>query len=87
MLAPKIEIDYAKCTTPFDCKKCLRICAPAVFRTRAVNMKRGEETNKEEPGAYRLDISFRDRCTGCMDCVNVCPVGALTVTIPQEVTA
>ena len=87
MLAPKIEIDYAKCTTPFDCKKCLLICAPAVLATKPMKMTRGEETNKKEPGAYRLEAMFRDRCTGCLDCVNVCPVGALTVTIPKEVTA
>jgi NADH-quinone oxidoreductase subunit I len=85
MLAPKIDIDYVKCKTPFDCKKCLVICPQAIFDVRPMMMKRGEELNKREPGTYKLFTAWRDRCTGCMDCVNICPVGALKITIPQEV--
>lgn len=87
MLAPKIEIDHSKCTTPFDCKKCLMVCAPAVLGAQLMKMKRGEETDKKEPGAYKLQVFYRDRCTGCMDCVNACPVGALSVIIRQEAIA
>ena len=75
-----IEIDASKCTTPFDCKKCMLACAPAVLRVTAVKMKRGEETDKKQPGTYRLEPWFIDRCTGCKDCVDVCPVDAITVT-------
>ncbi len=85
MLAPKIDIDQSRCTTPFDCKKCLTACALAVFRVKPVNMKRGEETNKKAPGSYKLDVTFRDMCTGCLDCVKVCPNNALTITLPEEV--
>lgn len=75
-----IEVDASKCTMPFDCKKCMLACAPAVLRVTAVKMERGKETDKKQPGSYRLEPWFIDRCTGCMDCVNVCPVDALTVT-------
>ena len=85
MLNPKITIDYSKCTTPFDCKRCLRTCPNAVFMVWAVKSERGKETDKEEPGAYRVAPWFRDRCTGCMDCVKVCPVKAITVKMPREV--
>ena len=85
MSAIQIDVDYSKCTTPFDCKKCLQACAPAVLRVTALKMERGKETDKKEPGSYKLEPWFIDRCTGCMDCVTVCPVDAISVTAPQEV--
>jgi len=48
--------------------------------------ERGKETDKEETGAYRVEPWFRDRCTGCMDCVKACPVNAITIKVPKEVT-
>ena len=86
MPAINIQIDDSKCTTPFDCKKCLRACAPAVLRVFPMKNERGKETDKEEPGAYRLEPLYMDRCTGCMDCVKVCPVDAITVTALQGVS-
>ncbi len=77
---PKIEIDHAKCTTPFDCKKCLQICPQAVFDVQPVKMVRLAETNKKEPGAYKLLFFYRDKCTACNMCLEVCPVEALTLT-------
>ena len=82
----KIEIDHSKCTTPFDCKKCLQICPQAVFDVRAMKMVRGMETDKKEPGAYKLLAWYRDKCTGCNDCIQVCPVGAITITFPVAAT-
>ena len=78
---PKIEIDYTKCTTPFDCKKCLQICPQAVFDVNPVKMVRLRETDKKEPGAYKLHALYRDKCTGCNKCVEVCPQDALTITL------
>jgi len=82
MPAINIEVDASKCTTPFDCKKCLQTCAPAVLRVTAVKMERGKELDKQQHGTYRLEPWFIDRCTGCKDCVEVCPVDAITVTAP-----
>ena len=84
---PVITIDRERCTTPFDCKRCLRVCPPAVFAVYAAKMVRGFETDRKEPGAYVLAAVYRDKCTACMKCVEVCPVDALTVTMPQEVPA
>jgi NADH-quinone oxidoreductase subunit I len=85
MLAPQISVDYSRCTTPFDCKKCLHICAPAVLRLHTIKVERGRETDKKEPGAYRVEPFFRDRCSVCMECVKVCPVDAISVKVPKGV--
>lgn len=85
MLSPKITIDYSKCTIPFDCKRCLQICASAVFMLVTLKSERGKETDKKETGAYRVEPWLRDRCTGCMDCVKACPVNAITIKVPKEV--
>lgn len=84
---PVITIDRDRCTTPFDCKRCLRVCPPAVFAVYAAKNVRGTETDKTEPGAYLLAAVYRDKCTGCMKCVEVCPADALTVAMPQEIPA
>lgn len=82
-LYPKIEIDHTKCTVPFDCKKCLRICPQAIFQVHAIKVERFKETDKKETGAYRLAVFYLDHCTACGDCVGVCPVNALKVILPD----
>ncbi len=87
MLAPQITVDYSRCTTPFDCKRCLLTCAPAVLRLRTIKVERGRETSNKEPGAYRIEPFFRDRCTVCMECVKACPVDAISVKVSKGVAA
>ncbi len=82
-IAPKIAIDRTICTTPFDCKRCLRACPPAIFSVNELKSIRGQETDKTEPGAYAISVRYRDKCSGCMKCVEVCPVGAITITMPE----
>jgi ferredoxin len=79
--APKISIDHGKCTTPFDCKKCLQACHPGVFWVLPVKNVKFKETDAKEPGAFKLTVQYRAMCTGCKDCVKVCPVDALTITV------
>ncbi len=76
---PKIEIDQAKCTVPFLCKKCLHICPQAVFDVTPVKMVRLAETDPGEDGSYKLIALYRDKCTACNECVEVCPVGAIAL--------
>ena len=80
---PKIDIDYEKCTTPFDCNKCLKICPQAVFDLNTLKYVRLKETDKKEPGAYKVTPIYRDRCSGCNDCVDVCPLQAITLSYPE----
>jgi NADH-quinone oxidoreductase subunit I len=82
---PQIAIDRSKCTTPFDCKKCLQICPQAVFAVHAVKVERFVETDKKVPGNYVLAAPHRDKCTVCNDCIRVCPVDALQITVPSPV--
>jgi len=78
---PKIEIDNNKCTVPFLCKKCLQICPQGIFDVNPMKMLRLAETDPREPGAYRLSIIYRDKCTACNKCVDICPVDALKIII------
>jgi len=82
---PRIEIDHSKCTAPFDCKKCLQACPTAVFHVEAVKVEKYRETDKKEPGTYVLSSPYRDKCTVCNKCIEVCPVDAITITVPEEV--
>ena len=84
-VAPRITIDHAKCTTPMVCRKCLQICPQAVFTVQVVKMVKYVETDIHEPGAYRVRPLFLDKCVVCDDCRAACPVGALTISLPEEV--
>lgn len=79
----KIEIDATKCTTPFDCKGCLAACPQSVFRVTAVKVVKGRETDPKDPGVYTLSAPYRDKCSGCNLCIEVCPEDALTITFPS----
>ena len=81
MAFPLIEIDETRCLVPFYCKKCLQICPQAVFRVTVVKMEEGRETDPREPGAYRLEALYLDKCTTCGDCVEVCADGALKIVV------
>ncbi|PIP48169.1 MAG: 4Fe-4S ferredoxin [Chloroflexi bacterium CG07_land_8_20_14_0_80_45_17] len=75
-MMPQIEIDKKKCTTPYECKKCLQICPQAVFAVAPTKIERFKETDPED---YEVQAVFRDKCTVYMDCVKACPTGAVTV--------
>ncbi len=74
-----VQIDYSKCTTPFTCKVCLRLCPQSVFYLRSVKMEKFKETDKSEPGSFKLTPLFRDKCTACNECVKACPIGAISI--------
>lgn len=83
---PRITIDKTKCTVPFQCKKCLQVCPTTVFHVWR-DIKREERLKEMDPridGNYELSVSLPDRCTACGKCADVCPVGAITIEIPQE---
>lgn len=85
MTFPTILIDATRCQTPFHCKQCLQICPQAVFQVDVVKVEKGKETDSREPGTYRLEALFLDKCSTCGDCVTVCPVGALKLVVPEVV--
>ena len=77
-MMPQIEIDKEKCTTPYECKECLQICPQAVFAVAPTKVERLKET---KPVNYEVQAVFRDKCTVCMDCVGVCPTGAIEIKV------
>ena len=78
---PNIYIDYDKCTTPFDCKICLRKCPQSCFEANPTYVQKFFETDKKVQHSFRVTPFYVDKCTMCMDCVNLCPVKAITVTL------
>jgi NADH-quinone oxidoreductase subunit I len=80
MAVTKITIDYDRCQTPYDCKKCLQICPQAVFRTVNLKMEKWKESDQKKPGTFRLEVAYGDKCVVCDQCIEVCPVDALRIT-------
>lgn len=83
---PVVTIDHAKCTVPFLCKKCLQVCPTAVFHVvRVMNKeKRLEEMDPRVDGNYVLHAPRRDKCTVCNLCIEVCPVNAIKIEVPEQ---
>jgi len=79
MVLKKIAIDRQKCTTPFACKICLQVCPQAVFTVWPAKIEKFKETDAREPGAWKLLPNYADKCTGCNDCVELCPLQAITL--------
>jgi len=69
----EIIVDPVKCGDPRDCKKCMQICAPALF------IMYSPDYESNDPDEWRLDVAFTDLCTRCADCVNICPNDAITL--------
>lgn len=78
-----IEIDRSKCGNPYSCKKCLQVCLPGVFWIQPMIVEREKPIDPNEAGAARLTAYYRDKCTGCNDCVEVCPVKAINISYPE----
>ena len=81
--APQIKINHGTCTVPWLCKKCLLACQQSVFEVRAVKTERYKETDPRESGSYQMAPGWRFKCTGCNECVDVCPVDAIAITWPE----
>jgi len=83
---PVITVDQTKCTVPFLCKKCLQVCPSVVFYVNRVmsKEKRLEEMDPRVDGNYVLHAVRRDKCTGCNLCIEVCPVNAIKIEMPEQ---
>ena len=79
MFVSSVLIDRSKCTTPYDCKKCIQKCNQMCFLLLQSPEKFTEfkEMDKKKPHNFLLIHFYKDVCIGCGDCVEICPVEAL----------
>jgi NADH-quinone oxidoreductase subunit I len=77
-MLPTISVDDEKCKEPLSCRKCLLICPMHVLGLGTdVPPQKFQET---DTGHFILRGVHFDKCTGCMDCVEVCPQSAIQVS-------
>ena len=77
-MLPTITVDDKKCTAPLACRKCLLVCPTHVL---GLGTKVGPRKFQEiDPGQFVVAGVRFEKCTGCMDCVNVCPESAIQVS-------
>ncbi len=84
-MLPTINVDDAKCPDPLACRKCLLTCPSRVLGLGTnVAPQKYRETDSEHfiVRGVRFQV-----CSACMKCVEVCPNGAIQVTVDGGVAA
>ncbi len=77
-MLPTITVNNKKCTDPLSCRKCLLICPTHGL---GLGTKVGPKKHQEiDPSQFIVAGVRFEKCTGCMDCVNVCPKSAIQVS-------
>lgn len=76
MAGMDVIINKKKCTVPAKCRKCLAICPQAVFKLHVGRVEKYKIVADED---WRLDAWYWPSCSGCMECVKICPLKAIKV--------
>ena len=80
-MLPTIAVDDKKCPDALSCRKCLLICPMHVLGLGTdVGVQKYRETDPEHFVVRGVRLA---KCTGCMDCVRVCPHGAIQVSFDK----
>jgi NAD-dependent dihydropyrimidine dehydrogenase PreA subunit len=73
-----ITVDDKKCNDPLSCCKCLLVCPSHVL---GLGTSVGPQKFQEIDTSHFILRGVRfDKCTGCMECVEVCPKNAIQVS-------
>ena len=84
-MLPTILVDDDKCPDPLACRKCLLTCPTRVLGLGTnVAPKKYRET---PPGNFIVRGVRFQACTACMKCAEICPNGAIQVTLDRGVAA
>ncbi len=80
-MLPTITVDDEKCGGAYFCRKCVVVCPTHVLGlgTR-VGVKKYIET---DPQYFVVRAVYLNKCSGCMDCVKVCPNDAIQVSFNE----
>jgi ferredoxin len=77
---PNIEVDQAKCLSPMKCGKCLHVCPDVVLISVPKFNEKFRECSDDD---FTISVHNRPACTGCMKCVEVCPVDCIKIEYEQ----
>ena len=73
-----ITVNDEKCNDPLSCRKCLLVCPSHVL---GLGTSVGPQKFQEIDASHFILRGVRfDKCTGCMECVEVCPKNAIQVS-------
>ena len=73
----QVEINDEKCTIARECRKCMTACPEGIFMTYP---RVGRQPGKEAEN-WAIKPIFLSSCTACKVCEEVCPQGAITVSV------
>ncbi len=80
-MLPTIAVTDEKCPDALSCRKCLLVCPEHVLGLGTdVGVRKFRETDAEHFVVRGVRV---DMCTGCLDCVEVCPQGAIRVILSE----
>lgn len=77
-MLPVISVDYNKCTDALACGQCLRVCPTQVLNLYCDALP--QKFKETRPSAYKVVGVHLPACSLCMECVRVCPEGAIQIT-------
>lgn len=64
-----MKIKISNCTNPESCLKCIQACPAYILVLKPIGTKKMSEYVKK----WEIRAIFKDRCNGCMKCVEICP--------------
>jgi len=84
-MLPTILVNDDKCPDPLACRKCLLACPTRVL---GLGTNVPPKKYRETPAGNFIVRGVRfQACTACMKCVEICPNGAIQVTLDRGVAA
>lgn len=70
-----MKIKIAKCTNPEKCLKCVQACPAYVLVLKPIGTKKMSDYVEK----WGIRAIFKDRCDGCMECVEICPEKCISI--------